>query len=149
MYQYRLQDEMHPGIWTELRNYLSIVVCHYRELNFTRREHILMCVTLCLGLLKTISKHCRARLSLELEKHMLHVLMHHKSVLANSPWLFMSGKVSRKQIREENLSTIKERVRHRLWNSSRGSELAWPVYVFRFWKCPDLRPPSPEILITF
>lgn len=45
---------------------------------------------------------------------MLHALMHHKSVLANSPWLFMSGKVSRKQIREKNLSTIKEGVRHRL-----------------------------------
>lgn len=104
---------MLPGIRTELSNYLSIVVCHYRELNFTRREHILMCATLRLGLLKTLSKHCRARFSLELEKHMLQVLMHHKSVLTYSPWLFMSGKLSRKQIREKNLSTTKEAVRHR------------------------------------
>lgn len=30
---------MHPGIWTEFNNYLSIVVSHYTE-------HTLMCATL-------------------------------------------------------------------------------------------------------
>lgn len=72
---------------------------------------------------------------------MLPVLMHHKSPFTKAPWLFMSGKVSRKQIRQKNLSTIEEGVRHRLGNSSRSSEVAWPVFAFRFWKCPDLRPP--------
>lgn len=108
---------MHPGIWTEFNNYLSIVVSHYRELNFTHREHTLMCATLCFGLLKTIFKHCRTRLSLELEKHLLNMQMLHKSVFTNTPWFFMSGKISRKQIRQKNLSTIKEGVRDRLGNS--------------------------------
>lgn len=127
---------MHSGIRTEFNNYLSIVVSCYTELNLTHREHVQMCATLCLGLLKTISKYCRARLSLELKKHMLHVLMHHKSVFANTPWLFMSGKVSRKQIRHKNLSTIKEGVRHRLRNSSRGSELARPLFLLGFGSAP-------------
>lgn len=69
----------------EFNNYLNIVVSHYRELNFIHREHMLMCATLYLVFLKSISKDCRARLALELEKHMLPVLMCHKSVFTNTP----------------------------------------------------------------